>query len=319
VQRTDDLFGEYCRMIEGLRPAVFTAENVSGLVKGVAKGYFKEILARMKAAGYQVQARLLDASWLGVPQARQRIFFVGVREDLGMAPAYPKPLPYRYSVRDALPHILAQGANTEFGQAAWEDGSRPSGSLGADPSTGNGLSPPGHVLEVAEIITQRGPKEEPQYSAGDITDRPAPAVLERNGNYQVAGPTGVTHDPETGADITIGRYAIGKEWLRLAEGQKSGRYQQLWRPDDGRPVPTLTARAGAEGVAGVMHWAECRKLTLGELRALCGFPPDFVLTGSYKQRWERLGRAVPPVMMAHLAAAIRDQILVPLRADGRIG
>ncbi|MCZ7641411.1 MAG: DNA cytosine methyltransferase [Verrucomicrobia bacterium] len=51
VQRTDDLFFEYIRLIEGLKPRVFVAENVSGLVKGVAKGYFLEILARLKACG----------------------------------------------------------------------------------------------------------------------------------------------------------------------------------------------------------------------------------------------------------------------------
>jgi DNA (cytosine-5)-methyltransferase 1 len=66
------------------------------------------------------------------------------------------------------------------------------------------------------------------------------------------------------------------------------------------------------------HWAERRKLTLGELRRIGGFPDDFELTGTYEQRWERIGRAVPPVMMSHLAAAIRDQILQPLRDQGVI-
>ena len=37
-QRTDDLFFEYARILRGLQPRVFVAENVSGLVKGVAKG-----------------------------------------------------------------------------------------------------------------------------------------------------------------------------------------------------------------------------------------------------------------------------------------
>lgn len=54
-----------------------------------------------------------------------------------------------------------------------------------------------------------------------------------------------------------------------------------------------------------------RKLTLGELRRLCGFPDDFTLTGTYEQRYERLGRAVPPVMMSAIATAVRDRILAP--------
>ena len=103
-QKNEDLFDEYVRLRDGLKPRAFVAENVSGLVKGVAKGYFLRILAELKR-GYRVEARLLDAQWLGVPQQRQRIIFVGVREDLEIDPAFPAPLPYRYSVRDALPWL----------------------------------------------------------------------------------------------------------------------------------------------------------------------------------------------------------------------
>jgi DNA (cytosine-5)-methyltransferase 1 len=105
-QRTDDLFFEFARVRDGLMPKAFVAENVSGLVKGAAKGYFLEILAKLKK-GYRVEARMLDAQWLGVPQQRQRIIFVGVREDLGIDPAFPVPLPYRYSVREAIPWIAS--------------------------------------------------------------------------------------------------------------------------------------------------------------------------------------------------------------------
>jgi DNA (cytosine-5)-methyltransferase 1 len=104
-QKNETLFDEYVRLLRGLKPKVFVAENVSGLVKGTAKGYFLEILAALKASGYRVTCRVLDAQWLGVPQQRQRTIFIGVREDLNLEPAHPKPLAYRYSVRDALPWI----------------------------------------------------------------------------------------------------------------------------------------------------------------------------------------------------------------------
>ncbi len=47
------------------------------------------------------------------------------------------------------------------------------------------------------------------------------------------------------------------------------------------------------------------------MKRICAFPDDFQLTGSYAQQWERLGRAVPPVMMCKIAAAIRDGALCP--------
>ena len=105
AQQTDDLFGEYARLLTEIRPRAFIAENVTGLTKGVAKGYFKEILAALRACGYTVEARLLNSEWLGVPQVRTRVFFVGVRADLDRPPAWPVPLRYRYGVVDALPHL----------------------------------------------------------------------------------------------------------------------------------------------------------------------------------------------------------------------
>lgn len=103
-QKNEELFFDYIRLRDGLMPKVFVAENVSGLVKGTAKGFFLEILKELRR-GYRVTAPLLDAQWLGVPQARQRIVFIGVREDLGVDPPAIRPLPYRYSVRDALPWL----------------------------------------------------------------------------------------------------------------------------------------------------------------------------------------------------------------------
>lgn len=106
AQVTDDLFFEYTRLIKETQPKVFIAENVSGLVRGKAKGYFKIILRALKDAGYNVKAKLLNAEWLGVPQSRRRLIFIGVRNDLKLDPVFPSPLPYNYSVREAIPDIL---------------------------------------------------------------------------------------------------------------------------------------------------------------------------------------------------------------------
>lgn len=104
-QRTDDLFDEYIRLIRELRPRTFVAENVAGMVTGKALGYYLRFRDRMAEAGYVVEARVMDAQWLGVPQARKRLIYMGVRRDqfdLGMRHVWPEPLPYRYSIADAI-------------------------------------------------------------------------------------------------------------------------------------------------------------------------------------------------------------------------
>lgn len=86
----NQLFREYVRLLRGLRPKVFVMENVSGMVKGKMKLVFVEILKELKASGYRVKACLLNAKYFHVPQSRERMIFIGVRDDLGVEPSHPK-------------------------------------------------------------------------------------------------------------------------------------------------------------------------------------------------------------------------------------
>lgn len=96
------LFLEYVRLLRGLRPKVFIMENVSGMVKGIMKLVFAEIMRELKASDYQVSARLLNAMYFNVPQSRQRMIFVGVRDDLNIAPSFPVAESKPVTVREAI-------------------------------------------------------------------------------------------------------------------------------------------------------------------------------------------------------------------------
>ncbi len=98
----NSLFREYVRLLRGLRPRAFVMENVSGMVKGKMKLVFADILRELKASGYQVSARVLNAMYFGVPQSRQRMIFIGVREDLGIEPSHPKAQTRPVTVEQAL-------------------------------------------------------------------------------------------------------------------------------------------------------------------------------------------------------------------------
>lgn len=225
-QRSDDLFFEFARLVSEIQPKVFVAENVKGLVTGSAKGYFKLILSRLKKCNYEVEARVIDASYLGVPQARQRVIFIGVRNDLRLLPHFPKPLKYRFNIIDA------------------------------------------------------------------ITDDPS------------------LIDNETGQNISIVKYALYHEWQKLQLGESSKRLFSLIRPSPNKPIPTIVATGGSISASSVTHHQYPRKLNLKELRSLSSFPADFQLTGTYRQRYERIGRAVPPLMMKAIAETIYKEILL---------
>ena len=297
-QRVDDLFFEFVRLLRGVRPRAFVAENVSGLVKGVAKGYFLDVLKELKSCGYRVEARTLDAQWLGVPQTRQRLIFVGFRDDVFVSESpWPRPLPWRYSLRDAVGDRSVVTNSPRDGA-----GSRPD----TDPVGGNN--------DGLRVVHDTGTES---FSQGDVTDRPCPAVTNGVGgvnsyHYRVAGgeaalwaEDGTCRDPETGERIDLKDTAIGREL-------ETGKYFQLKSVADEDVTGCVTAAGGHRWTAGVVHHA-ARKFTLAELRRVCGFPDDFALTGTYAQRWERLGRAVPPPMARAVAEGVARCLLTTPR------
>lgn len=102
----NQLFREYMRLLRGLRPKVFVMENVSGMVKGKMKLIFVEILKELKASGYKVSARLMNTMYFHVPQSRQRLIFVGVREDIDGASEHPSARSRGITVRQALTGLV---------------------------------------------------------------------------------------------------------------------------------------------------------------------------------------------------------------------
>jgi DNA (cytosine-5)-methyltransferase 1 len=102
----NQLFREYVRLLRGLRPKVLIMENVSGMVKGKMKLVFADILRELKASGYKVSARLLNAMYFNVPQSRERMIFVGVREDLGIEPSHPAAESVPVTVKGAFMNVL---------------------------------------------------------------------------------------------------------------------------------------------------------------------------------------------------------------------
>jgi|TARA_Y100000310_G_scaffold344082_1_gene455017 DNA (cytosine-5)-methyltransferase 1 len=108
-QRTDKrnlLFFEFLRMIQTFAPKTFVMENVTGLIRGKMKMSFAEITIALKAMGYSVTCKKLNSWWYGVPQSRERLIWIGIREDLKFSPSHPLPTTLiPNTVHDVLPYI----------------------------------------------------------------------------------------------------------------------------------------------------------------------------------------------------------------------
>jgi len=111
-QRLDDLFMHFIETGRRLQPKVIIAENVKGLISGNAKGYVKEIFSAFQKAGYRPQLFLLNSAKMGVPQARQRVFFIASRENLNLPKIQLEFDEEIINLKEALQGTSAEGAKS---------------------------------------------------------------------------------------------------------------------------------------------------------------------------------------------------------------
>lgn len=113
-QKLDDLFFDFIEIGRQLQPKVIVAENVKGLIMGNAKGYVKEIFTAFSEAGYDAQLFLLNSACMGVPQARERTFFIARRKNLSFLPlklAFNEP---QVPVGKAIKNVINHGKITQL-------------------------------------------------------------------------------------------------------------------------------------------------------------------------------------------------------------
>ena len=84
------LFFEMCRILREKQPKCFIAENVKGLLSANKGEAFPLIISEFEKPGYQVTHKLINAAAFGVPQKRERVIIVGIRNDLGFKYEFPE-------------------------------------------------------------------------------------------------------------------------------------------------------------------------------------------------------------------------------------
>lgn len=88
----NQLFYQYLKVLTWIRPRAFVFENVKGLLSMQQGATIKEIIKVFANVGYTVDYKVLKASDFGVPQIRERVIIIGIRNDLNMSPLFPLPL-----------------------------------------------------------------------------------------------------------------------------------------------------------------------------------------------------------------------------------
>jgi len=79
------------RILTETKPKCFILENVRGLITHDKGNTLKKILSLLEDSGYDVVYKVLNSLHYGVPQMRQRVFFIGFEKNLGVSSAFVWP------------------------------------------------------------------------------------------------------------------------------------------------------------------------------------------------------------------------------------
>ena len=96
------LFHEFARCVQQVRPKMFLAENVRGLVSHDKGRTLQTIIEVLKSLGYSVQYKILNAAYYGVGQKRERIVIIGIIDDLPIDFSFPIPDEKMTTLRQVL-------------------------------------------------------------------------------------------------------------------------------------------------------------------------------------------------------------------------
>jgi DNA (cytosine-5)-methyltransferase 1 len=116
------LFFDYIRILRNKQPKFFLAENVVGMLSARHTNAVDYIKQQFIDAGYNLSVTLVNVSDYGIPQDRKRVFYIGIRRDLGIDFVFPQvhrnPVHLREAIWDlrdlAVPAQSKNRANTDL-------------------------------------------------------------------------------------------------------------------------------------------------------------------------------------------------------------
>jgi len=290
-QNIEDLTWEMIRIAEGLMPKVIVCENVKGLSMDYARDHLNKMVNDFEALGYSVTWKIMKGHEHGVPQKRERVFMVGVRDDvlegigmpwMCMSSVFPDPVKEFASIEDAIQDLETDEENIK--DAAYLE-------------TAMNESSKGHWVN--------GFEQHPDEKFKDCGP--------------CGGVTPVLHERDNQAYVSIGDHIV-KPWFQ--EQIKNGHVQ----PEDEKhsyymsrivpkhlPAHSLTEQGCQPKFMGGNHFHHGGKriYTPKEMVRLMTLLNDYKMTGDYNDKGARIGLMVAPLCMYYLVENIKGQILEP--------
>lgn len=258
-----DLWRAYLEVVMLARPRAVIMENVPDMALDDEMFILRSMIEELEQIGYSVEERVIDAWRYGVPQFRQRLILVAMRD--GLKFEWPEEIPTKVTVWNAISDMPEV-----------EGGWRPE--LGADGWT-----------------KYDGPKTEFQhYLRRRVADDDVTKLYDH-----ITRP--VREDDRMAFELMTAdtKYSDLPEHLRRYRSDIfNDKYKRLDENDLSR---TITAHIAKDGY-GFIHPRQSRTLTVREAARLQTFPDDFRFAGPPSAAFKQIGNAVP-VRLGHAIGA----------------
>jgi DNA (cytosine-5-)-methyltransferase len=268
------LYNEYYRMLSIIKPRMFLFENVKGMLsmrdengKYIIDDIKEKFANMVDGLGYKIYHKVLNAVDYGVPQQRERVFIIGVRNDLDIMWNFPVPLEIeRITLKEAVSDlpVVASGEEAE----------------------GYGVLNPQNEYQLLmrgnnEILTCHFVSEYGEKIQTIINN-----VIEGEGRNYI--------------NKLVDEGVLGENY-RLTSGYNNT-YGRLYAD---QPCTTITNNMSTPSGLRCIHYEQNRALTPREGARIQSFPDWFQFIGKKREIMTQVGNAVPPLLACRLAEQIK--------------
>lgn len=288
----NDLFKEFLRIGEELRPRALVMENVPGMATLGGGSILRHVVAGFDAIGYRVGFAELLAAQYGVPQMRWRMIFVAFRADLDIPTnmGFPKPTHGRRGIGELVPNCTISGEDSKgFVTTREAIGDLPAIQAGEEGKLYSGRPFLAYQKRMREGATR------------DLHNHYAPKLSKQNLDRLAALSAG-----QDWRDLPVELLPEGMK--RAKRKDHTRRYSRMtW---EGIPRSIITRFRDPKS-GEYTHPEQHRTISIREAARIQSFPDRFVFEGSYSEQYDQVGNAVPAI----LAEAIGREVSACLAGE----
>ena len=268
------LYEQYRRLLTIIKPKAFLFENVTGILtmrddegNSVINTIFHQFESLDESLGYNCYRKTLNAVDFGVPQNRERVFIVGIRDDLNLEWEFPRP---RHQRKITLEDAISDFPVLEAGQEVSE--------YDKDPQN-----------RFQRLMRDKSKKLSCHFASnyGDKICTIIRNVKPGEGKNQI------------NKLVEEGKL---EEKYKLTSGYRNS-YGRLYKD---KPCTTITHNMSTPSGLRCIHYEQNRALTPREGARIQSFPDWFQFVGSHSDIKQQIGNAVPPLLAMAFAERFKE-------------